>query len=78
MRRGGKTLYALTGARNLLRKRSAESTPAQDRREALIMLAVVVLFVANVVLYLFHHWNLTSANEARPLPRPIAPRVIID
>lgn len=73
--REGKTLHAMTGG--LLRKRTDPPRNVEERREALILLAVVVLFVANVVVYLCHHWNLTSANELQPRP-PVAPRVIID
>ena len=75
--RGGKTLYALTGARNFMRKQANAPRSVEDRREALILLAIALLFVANVVVYLCHHWNLTSANELRPR-QPVAPRVIID
>ena len=75
--RGGRALYAFTGARNFMRKRAAAPRSVEDRREALILLAIALLFVANVVVYLCHHWNLTSANELRPR-QPVAPRVIID
>jgi hypothetical protein len=37
-----------------------------DRKEALVLLAIAVLFLANVVLFLFHHYGLTSLNDPRP------------
>jgi len=33
---------------------------ANERKEALVLLAIAVLFLANVVLYIFHHYGLTS------------------
>lgn len=75
--RGGRALHAFTGARNFMRKRTGPPRSVEDRREALILLAIALLFVANVVVYLCHHWNLTSANDLQPR-RPVAPRVIID
>ncbi len=33
---------------------------SDERKEALVLLAIALLFVANVVLYLFHHYGLTS------------------
>jgi len=48
-----------------------------ERKEALVLLAIAVLFVANVLLYLCHHYGLTSLNDLRP-PSQAAPRVIID
>ena len=34
--------------------------PVQERKEGLVLLAIAFLFLANVVLYLFHHYGLTS------------------
>ena len=39
---------------------------ADERKEALILLAIAFLFLANVVLYLCHHYGLTSLNDWRP------------
>ncbi len=73
------TLRVLTGARRLWRKGGAEKDPVRDRREALVLLLIALLFAANAVVYLLHHWNLTSQNEVRARPElPAAPRVIID
>jgi hypothetical protein len=38
----------------------------EQRKEALVLLAIVVLFVANVLLYLCHHYAVTSANTVHP------------
>ncbi len=57
-----------------IRESRAENSPvrrrdrADERKEALALLAIALLFVANVVLYLCHHYGLTSLNEW--LPRP--------
>lgn len=37
-----------------------------ERKEALVLLAIALLFLANVVLYLCHHYGLTSLNDWRP------------
>jgi hypothetical protein len=39
---------------------------AEERKEGLVLLAIALLFVANVVLYLCHHYGLTSLNDSRP------------
>ena len=39
-----------------------------ERKEALVLLAIAILFVANVVLYLRHHYGLTSLNDLRLKP----------
>jgi hypothetical protein len=39
---------------------------AAERKEALVLLAIALLFVANVVIYLCHHYGLTSLNEWQP------------
>jgi len=36
---------------------------ADDRNEGLVLLAIAFLFLANVVLYLCHHYGLTSLND---------------
>jgi hypothetical protein len=50
---------------------------AEDRKEALVLLAIAVLFLANVILYLCHHYGLTSRSEAGAR-QPVAARVIVD
>jgi hypothetical protein len=50
---------------------------ADERKEALVLLAIAVLFLANVVLYLCHHYGLTSLNDSRPRSEMSA-RVILD
>lgn len=49
----------------------------EERKERLVLLAIAVLFVANVVLYLCHHYGLTSLNVLPPHGQ-LAPRVIVD
>jgi len=39
---------------------------ADERKERLVVLIIALLFVANVVVYLCHHYGLTSLNEGRP------------
>lgn len=54
--------------------------PADERREGregLVLLAIAILFVANVVVYLCHHYGLTSLNDWRPA-REVSARVIVD
>jgi hypothetical protein len=48
-----------------------------ERKEALVLFAIAILFLANVVLYLCHHYGLTSLNESHPRT-PVSARVIID
>jgi hypothetical protein len=55
---------------------SRERDTAEDRKEALVLLAIAVLFLANVLLYLCHHYGLTSQND--PHPRPVTAQVILD
>ncbi len=50
---------------------------SEERKEALVLLAIAVLFVANVVLYLCHHYGLTSLNDWRPHAE-VSARVITD
>jgi len=63
------------------RRQGMGATQAKDRvderREALVLLAIAFLFVANVVLYLCHHYGLTSLNDWRPRSEMSA-RVIVD
>ena len=49
----------------------------QERKESLVLLLIAVLFVANVVIYLCHHYGLTSLNDWRPHLHE-TPQVIID
>jgi len=51
--------------------------PADERKEALVLLAIAFLFVANVVLYLCHHYGLTSFNDLRP-GSEVSARVMTD
>jgi hypothetical protein len=41
---------------------------AEGSREGLVLLLIALLFVANVVLYLCHHYGLTSLNDLRLHP----------
>ena len=50
---------------------------AQDRNDGLVLLAIAILFLANVVLYLCHHYGLTSLNDWRP-QTVISARVVTD
>jgi hypothetical protein len=63
------------------RGKEKEASPQRDRsderKEALVLLAIAVLFVANVVLYLCHHYGLTSLNDWAPRPI-VAARVMTD
>jgi hypothetical protein len=36
-----------------------------ERKERLVVLIIALLFIANVVVYLCHHYGLTSLNERR-------------
>jgi len=56
---------------------AAARTREDERRETLVLLAIAVLFVANVVLYLCHHYGLTSLNDWTPR-HEIAARVILE
>ena len=51
-----------------------------ERKEAMVLLAIALLFVANVVLYLCHHYGLTSLNDwrAKPEAAQVAPAVLTD
>jgi len=51
--------------------RSAAGQPGKrtdDSREGLVLLLIALLFVANVVLYLCHHYGLTSLTDWRLHP----------
>lgn len=50
---------------------------ADERKEALVLLAIAILFVANVVLYLCHHYGLTSLNHSPP-PAAVSARMLLD
>ena len=50
---------------------------ADERKEALVLLAIAFLFLANVVIYLCHHYGLTSLNDLRP-QSPVSARVMLD
>jgi len=50
---------------------------AAERKEALVLFAIAILFLANVVLYLCHHYGLTSLNDPRPR-QEVSARVIVD
>jgi hypothetical protein len=47
-----------------------------ERKEALVLLAIAFLILANVILYLCHHYGLTSLNVLRP--HSDTARVILD
>ena len=49
----------------------------EERKEALVLLAIAVLFLANVLLYLCHHYGFLSQAENHST-QPVAARVIID
>jgi hypothetical protein len=38
----------------------------EERKEALVLMAIAVLFLANVLLYLCHHYGFVSQKDARP------------
>ena len=50
---------------------------ADERKEGLVLLAIAFLFLANVVLYLCHHYGLTSWNDRRPQAE-VSARVMVD
>jgi hypothetical protein len=50
----------------------------EDGNERLVLLAIAILFVANVVVYLCHHYGLTSLYDWRAAGQPPAARVIVD
>ena len=50
---------------------------AAERKEGLVLLAIAFLFLANVVLYLCHHYGLTSLNDPR-MQSGLSARVITD
>jgi hypothetical protein len=56
-------------------REKSEERKADERKEALVLMAIAILFLANVVLYLCHHYGLTSLNEQRPVPEA---RVMVD
>jgi hypothetical protein len=58
-------------------EKRAEGRNGEERRETLVLLAIVFLIVANVVLYLCHHYGLTSLNDGRAHSEMRA-RVIVD
>jgi hypothetical protein len=39
---------------------------AAERKEALVLLAIAVLFLANVLLYVSHRYGFMLQNDARP------------
>ncbi len=45
---------------------AARTERGDERKEGLVLLAIAFLFVANVVLYLCHHYGLTSLNDPPP------------
>jgi hypothetical protein len=49
----------------------------EERKEALVLLAIAILFLANVLLYICHHYGLTTQADARP-QAALAARVITD
>jgi len=48
------------GSFNKHREGAERRNITDERREALVLLAIAFLFLANVVLYLCHHFGLTS------------------
>jgi len=72
-----------SGFNRFLKKPQSEKSPAgtreraDERKEGLVLLAIAVLFLANVVLYLCHHYGLTSYNE-RPAQSQVSARVMLD
>jgi hypothetical protein len=71
------------GFDRLFTKRRNTKEPAtkredvNERNEGLILLAIAFLFLANVVVYLCHHYGLTSLNDWRPQSE-ISARVITE
>ncbi|HEX4084112.1 MAG TPA: hypothetical protein VHY22_04315 [Chthoniobacteraceae bacterium] len=55
----------------------AERNRVEERREALVFFAIAILFVANVVIYLCHHYGLASFDDFRHRSLP-APGVTVD
>ena len=72
-----------SGFDRLFKKRRAareaveNRSKADERKEALVLLAIAFLFLANVVIYLCHHYGLTSLNDLRP-QSPVSARVMLD
>ena len=56
---------------------AAPRDKADERKEGLILLAIAFLFLANVVLYLCHHYGLTSLNDWQPRAEPVSARVML-
>ncbi|MGA3171426.1 MAG: hypothetical protein ABSE62_10465 [Chthoniobacteraceae bacterium] len=48
------------GSFNKQRDGAERRDATDERKEALVLLAIAVLFLANVVLYLCHHFGLAS------------------
>lgn len=48
------------GKRPKEKGRASRRDSEDERKETLVILAIALLFVANVVLYLCHHYGLTS------------------
>jgi hypothetical protein len=67
----------MSNARPSARASSRVRDKADERKEALVLLAIALLFLANVLLYICHHYGLTSQNDPQPRP-PVAARVMID
>jgi hypothetical protein len=74
MKPGRKSAFGRFFSRRPGAKRPADP---DERREALVLLAIALLFLANVVLYLCHHYGLTSLN-VRPQPSEVSVRVMLD
>lgn len=58
-------------------RRHAGRERSNERKEAFVLLAIAILLVANVVLYLCHHYGLTSQNDTHRRPAPEV-RVVLD
>jgi hypothetical protein len=58
-------------------KSAPDRAKEDERRETLILVAIAILLVANVVLYLCHHYGLTSLNDWKPRSE-VSARVIVD
>jgi hypothetical protein len=66
----------LTNDRIGVQPRTQRRNPGEGN-ENLALLLIALLFLANLILYLCHHYGLTSAND-RPVHAETSPRVILD
>jgi hypothetical protein len=69
-----------SGDDRLIETRRRDGGPRNEvdaRKEGLVLLVIALLFVANVVLYLCHHYGFTSQNDLGA-KAAVSARVVVD